>query len=291
MQEEVKPLVSIIIPCYNSGKFVGETIHSVLSQPYRDIEVLFINDGSTDNSGAELEKFSDKRIHYITKKNTGVSDSRNMGLRSAKGKYVVFLDADDILSADFIEKRVGFLEQNSQFGFCCSQVIKIDGDSKVIPEKTWLGASDNILEEVLSFNPEIITCPSNYMLRKDILEKNNLLFNTELSSSADRYFLIELTQYTKGKLISDGPLYYRMHENSMSHNFTKRLLNDNILFQKKILEIKTIPASLKREFCFKTNYIFAGSYLKLKKFVPCIFFSCKAFYYSPTRFIKHLFNR
>ena len=87
MQEEItsEPLVSVIIPCYNSEAFIAETIESALKQSYSNIEIICINDGSTDNSECIIKKINDKRLNYIFKKNTGVSDTRNQGLKNATG--------------------------------------------------------------------------------------------------------------------------------------------------------------------------------------------------------------
>ncbi|MCW3083763.1 MAG: glycosyl transferase family [Bacteroidetes bacterium] len=283
------PLISIIIPCFNAEKFIADTLQSVLRQTYTNVEVICINDGSTDNSEAIISSINDQRIHYFYKKNTGVSDSRNQGLKKAKGEYILFLDADDLLSEQFVEKSIDALQQNNTVGFCSSKVIKIDETGKALSANQWKGASGDILQEVLSYNPDIVTCPSNYVFRKKILVDNSVFFNTSLSSSADRYFLIELANYTKGMLITDGNyLYYRVHKTSMSNNFTPGLLNDNLLFQKEVLKIGNIPGRLKREFNFKTNYIFAGSSFRLKQYGPCIGFSVKAFYYNPLGFIKQL---
>ena len=287
-------LVSVIRPCFNAEKWINNTINSVLTQSYETWELIIIDDGSTDNTAQLIKKISDSRISCILKSNTGVSDTRNKGLKLAKGEFVLFLDADDILSIDFLEKRILFLEQNQDVGFCCSEVIKIDEIGNIYPNKNkkWKGVSTNIQEDVLSYNSEIITCPSNYLFRKNILVKNSIFFNSNLSSSADRFFLIALSNYTKGGLIKEmGFLYYRVHKNSMSNCLSPYLIQDNILFQKMILQLNNISAQLKKKFRFKTNYIYAGSYYKLRQFIPCLKFSCKAFYISPWGFIKQMFNR
>lgn len=283
-----KPLVSIVIPCYNASIFIAATLRSVMKQTYNNIEIICVNDGSTDNTPEVIESIKNDQVVCIHKPNSGVSDTRNKGFDMAKGKYILFLDADDILSKNFIEDRVNYLEQNPGKCFCASIVIKIDEQDKEIPSGNWKGAAENTLAEVLSYRPDILTCPSNYLYRKSFLDENNITFNTELSSSADRYFLVELAALGQGALIPDAPLYYRVHPESMSNNFNMSLLKDNVLFQEKILKRKDIPKKLRNEFCCKTNYIFAGSYYKLRKYPACFWFSVKAFYYSPSIFFRQL---
>ena len=89
-------LVSIIIPTYNTEMYISSCINSVLNQSYPNIEIIIINDGSTDNTEKEILKFKDSRIHYIKQKNQGVSVARNTALKIINGDYFCFLDADDL---------------------------------------------------------------------------------------------------------------------------------------------------------------------------------------------------
>ena len=100
-------LVSVIIPAYNAGLYIEETVRSVLAQTHKNLELIIINDGSTDNQDVIINKLlsEDKRIQYITQKNAGVSAARNHGYKLSKGEYLGFLDADDIWSSGNIEKK------------------------------------------------------------------------------------------------------------------------------------------------------------------------------------------
>jgi len=115
-----KPMVSIIIPAYNAGRFISETIESVLLQSFTNWELIIVNDGSKDNTGEIISKYAaaDKRISIITKENSGVSDTRNKGIEKSKGEMLAFLDADDIWEANFLEK-IFFLTESIDFGFIC----------------------------------------------------------------------------------------------------------------------------------------------------------------------------
>ena len=98
--------ISVILPCYNSEKYIEKCIESILNQTYQNIEIIIIDDGSTDHTLKILEKYKKEndKISIIKKKNTGVSDSRNIGIKEAKGKYIMFVDSDDFLELDAIEK-------------------------------------------------------------------------------------------------------------------------------------------------------------------------------------------
>lgn len=283
------PDVSIVIPCYNSERFVSETVLSALNQSYQNIEIIFVDDGSTDDSAKIVSGFNDPRITILKKNNTGVSDSRNCGFNNSTGEYVLFLDADDIISPDFLEKRIQHLKQHPEHSFCFSTVIKIDEIGDTISSVKVDGAGINSLQEILRYDLHFVTCPSNYLFRRKTLTDHAIKFDVELSSSADRFFLIELSRYASGAKINEGGhLLYRVHKNSMSNYLNMSLLLDNQKFQKKVLELDYIPKELINVFSFKTNYIFAGSYYKLGKAAPFLFFLFKAFYYNPVELLKRL---
>lgn len=106
-------LLSVIVPVYNSEKYVVKCIDSVLAQTYSDFEIIAINDGSTDQSGAILDSYSkkDSRVRVVHKKNSGVSDSRNIGIELAQGDYVTFIDSDDWIEEDYFQKVVEILDK------------------------------------------------------------------------------------------------------------------------------------------------------------------------------------
>src|SRR5262245_13613113 len=101
-QLQQNPLVSVIIPCYNREKLVGETIESVLNQTYQNFEVIVVNDGSTDGTEEAIKRYtSDVRIHYLKHEvNKGIPTARNTGIKHAQGEYVAFLDSDDLFLPD-----------------------------------------------------------------------------------------------------------------------------------------------------------------------------------------------
>ena len=125
----MESLVSIITPCYNAAEFISQTIDSVLNQSFSNFEMLIIDDSSTDNSSSIIHKYSlkDSRIKYLKTQNPSGSPSlpRNIGIENAKGKYIAFLDADDIWLADKLQKEVEFLEQN-KYDLVYSYYEKID---------------------------------------------------------------------------------------------------------------------------------------------------------------------
>lgn len=123
-------VVSIIMPSYNTAKYIGESIESVQSQTYPYWELFIVDDCSTDNTDEIVEKYlCDKRIHYIkNEKNSGAAVSRNHALREAKGKWIAFLDSDDLWYPEKLEKQIKFMEDNG-YHFSYTNYILIDEDS------------------------------------------------------------------------------------------------------------------------------------------------------------------
>ena len=122
-------LVSIIMPSYNTARFIEETINSVISQTYTNWELIIVDDCSTDNTDEIVKAFDDERILYFkNEKNSGAAVSRNRALREAKGKWIAFLDSDDLWEKDKLEKQISFMQENG-YHFSYTNYIEIDESS------------------------------------------------------------------------------------------------------------------------------------------------------------------
>lgn len=116
------PDVSVIIPSYNRGDVIKETVDSILAQTKSDIELIVVDDGSTDNTQIVIGGIEDDRIKYYSKENGGAASARNFGLSKATGKYVAFLDSDDLWPENYLKVMVGSLECNPEFGVAYSPI-------------------------------------------------------------------------------------------------------------------------------------------------------------------------
>ena len=127
----MRELVSIIMPSYNTAGFISETVRSVLAQTYENWELIIVDDCSTDNTDEVVSRFlDDKRIKYIkNEKNSGAAVSRNRALREAKGKWIAFLDSDDLWESEKLERQIAFMEDN-QYHFSYTNYVEIDEESK-----------------------------------------------------------------------------------------------------------------------------------------------------------------
>ncbi len=265
--QESNRLVSIVIPAYNVGQYIGETLKSIVAQTYPHLEIIIINDGSTDNTEGVVQSFADPRIQYFFQLNRGVSAARNHGFLKTKGDYIVFFDADDVMSPDFLAARIEALENDTTIDFCCGALIFFPN------HKEQLGACEDIPREVLLYQSNIETCPSNYLFRRTIVEK--VSFDPELSSAADRFFLLNIAQFGKGIRVKKGILHYRFMPNSMSGQLTKKMVDDNAVFYEKVIAADLIPTDFRKEALLKGYYILGVSYLKIGEILKAIMYGIK----------------
>lgn len=126
------PKVSVIIPTYNRSGLVKEAIGSVLAQTEPDLEVIVVDDGSTDDTRAVVETIPDERVNYFRKDNGGSASARNLGLSKSKGEYVAFLDSDDLWPENYLEIMVSHLENNIDFGAAYSPITVVYSDGRKV---------------------------------------------------------------------------------------------------------------------------------------------------------------
>ncbi|PZR27458.1 MAG: hypothetical protein DI535_10635 [Citrobacter freundii] len=284
---EVTPHVSIIIPAYNAGAFLQETINSVKAQDFTDWEMIVVNDGSKDNTAGIVLQQNDQRISLLDQVNKGVSTARNNGLAIAKGKYVVFLDADDLMGESFLTARIESLDKDETKGFCCGWVETFPDISPLMK-----GAAADPEKEILFFEPGVTTVPSNYMLRKTILNKYGINFNQILSSSADRFFLLQVAKHTNGILISSerGRLLYRISSHSMSHDMKPGLIFDNLQMYREVRRSGLLPREKNK---FKSQFFFslALGFALTKKYNYAMLYLLRSAISHPAVFFKLLWKK
>jgi teichuronic acid biosynthesis glycosyltransferase TuaG len=207
------PLVSVIIPSYNYGRFVTQAVDSALAQTYANVEVIVVDDGSTDDTRARLAPYGD-RIRYIYQENQGLSAARNTGIRHATGEWIAFLDSDDTWHPRKTEIQLAVAAQYPEVSLFAS------GECTELPEK-WpdVGATSEHARTFITLEDLAVKSyfkPSSVMLRRDCLQ-SDAPFDTALKSVEDRDLWIRIA--ANGGLVRiDLPLiYYRIHGSSMCH--------------------------------------------------------------------------
>lgn len=211
----IKPLVSVVIPTYNRDKYINETIESVLAQTYPNIEIIVIDDGSTDNTKEVVAQYVPK-IQYVWQKNSERGASRNHGLRLAKGEFISFLDSDDLWLPDKIEEDINFFRKNPSVGLVYTDALQVDAKGNYLkllkPQKYNGKVTEKLLED--NFVPM-----ATHLIRTE-LAKNIGGFREErqLSGSEDWEFWVRLSTVTDFAYLPRATTKIRTHEaNTMSN--------------------------------------------------------------------------
>lgn len=206
----MNPLVSIILPTYNRAKYLGEAIESALKQTYSHFELIIIDDGSTDNTAQLLATIADERIQCIRfKQNKGVIAARNAGLDIAKGKYIAFMDSDDISLPHRLAAQVAILEEFPNLGVCSAWVEFFEKRTGVWAFK----GGQEIMVRSLFDIPVHFNCA---MVRRSIVEQYNIRFVAEFLPPEDYLFLLEIVRRTGAYIIPQVLCKYRWHDSNIS---------------------------------------------------------------------------
>lgn len=280
------PKISIIIPAYNAEQYISEAIQSVINQSYKNWELIIIDDGSSDETARTVKSFiSNEKIKYYYQNNAGVSSARNKGIDFAQGKYLAFLDSDDLFANDNIYEKINYLSSNKDVGL-------VHGDVRLIDEKSILlnsfeiGKEGNVLDDLLLWNGCTIPAPSSILIRKEILDIIGR-WDEELSTAADQELFFRIASKYKIGRIPKILTYYRIHKKNM-HSNIKLMEKDHILAYKKAASNNLFKSFWFKQKCFSNVYlILAGSWSMNgnNKFRAAIML-LKAIAYYPPSLIK-----
>lgn len=273
--------ISIIIPIFNSEKYISKCLNDILEQTYYNFEVILVDDGSTDNSYQICKKFCefDSRIKVITQKNSGVSKARNTGLKTAKGKYICFMDSDDRVDPDYLRNLIdSYCRSNSKVGLVIHG-CKIDFYNKgkiikrqIVEPKSNIYKFQNFLESLEKEVP-IISAQTVWgkLYIKSIIKSNSLLFSEGIGLSEDFLFNLKYMNCINEILVDSYSNYhYVKTENESSvHRYHPEYLDTikKIIFNMQNILIKPSDDFLGyvfREYC-RTIYHYYSNYSRNTK--------------------------
>lgn len=229
--------VSVIIPVYNVEKLLKRCLDSVLNQTLKDIEIICVNDGSTDNSSLILEEYKKfENIKIINQKNSGLSVARNTGLKYASADYVAFLDSDDFVDSDFYEKLFNSIEKEKA-DIACASIVR-ESDRK----KTYL---INYKQVEVALNTKdrfmLADCPKhnfvwNKLYKKELIDKNNLKFVPGMIYE-DMWFTPDVLEATSSIVaVPDTFYHYWKHKNTLIKGDCDKYRADKLLGHQYLIE-------------------------------------------------------
>jgi len=237
--DPINPLISVVIPTYNHGQFIEEAIESVLAQTYKNLEVIVIDDGSTDNTRQALEKYN-KEINYIYQKNIGVSSARNRGISVAKGELIAFLDSDDAWLPEKLELQADLMSENKSISLVACGVYITD----------YLGG---IKREWTPKNPLTHTeFLGQLRIRNDFINSSSALvrrecfkriggFDESLQFGEDWDMWLRIAKYYEMRFVEKPLVKIRKHSNLRSYSKVeiiktdiKKIIKNNLVQEEEI---------------------------------------------------------
>ena len=269
--------VSIVIPAYNCGRFIGQTISSILAQTYSNFELLIVDDGSTDNTKTVIQSFNDERIRYFYQENHGgPSKARNKGIEESTGEYIFIFDSDDLMRLKKIELSVKAMEENPDADILFTRFSLVDEDNKILREdylKEYLTLSNLIKTQNIDGNayyikanellPAVVKSnfigTSSVVLRSFVLAESDR-FDESLTNADDRLFWLKFSSTHNGIFL-----------NTIRHDY--RVVNSGITGQgigkKGPMKISALEKA--NEYCSKKDLIglldkeIANNYLAMSR--------------------------
>lgn len=262
--------VSVVIPTYNSARYIGAAVESVLAQSFTDFEVIVVDDGSTDSTSEVIAKFRSP-VRYVRQRNAGVAEARNRGIRESGGYYVAFLDADDTWLSTKLGRQVAALRQSSQYRACYSAYTVCDEalNRLVVQRNLRRGPA---LEELLLRGNIIGNCS---VLCERALFSVVGGFDSDLSQCADWDMWIRLATVTEFLYLDEPLVNYRQHGSSMSRR-PDLLERDSVRVLEKGFSLPAVPAAVlaQRRTALGRNYmVLAGTYFhagRYRDFLRCV---------------------
>jgi len=250
-----KPLVSVLMPTFNADYFIEESVRSITNQTYHNLQIIIIDDGSTDKTSNIINQFKDNRIRFIKhEKNQGLIFTLNEGIKLCTGKYIARMDADDISELNRIECQVDFMEDHPDVGILGTAVQNIGTFNNIV---RYPQTDDEIRWKIL------YTCCFSHpsvMLRTFVIRKFNLEYNPVYDHAEDYELWPRLLQYCKGYNLETPLLRYRIHPKNVSKLYEQTQLQNSLLviqqqFHRMGLYITFDEVKLFREFA-NSNFSF-----------------------------------
>lgn len=255
-------MITIIVPIYNASKYLRQCLDTLHQQSYKKIEILLINDGSTDNSEMICKEFvkKDSRFKYIFKKNGGVSSARNVGIEQANGDYIIFVDSDDFCDNKMLDYILPRLTKRTLLCFGYFRVFRNKQEKETLNASQQLNINKNIYKYIID-SESIGGYACNKVFDAQIIKKYRIKFNEEIHSLEDMLFVIEYTKHITEIKYIEAPLYfYRMRKSSVSNDLFNSK-NLSMLEALKIL-IQRFKKNDKISMLLKYNYLY--NYYRLK---------------------------
>ncbi len=280
-------MISVIIPNYNYGRFIGEAIESVLAQTFPPSEIIVVDDGSDDNS-ADIVRTYGSRVKFIQQRNQGVGAARNNGVKNYSGNLIAFLDDDDVWLPTKLEKQVELLQQDNKIGMVSCGMREFDKNGETIAEYKE-GQNGWCAKNILMIEPVVIGPGSTSLVRRNIFEKiNGFDENKEMHPSEDWEFCYRVAQVCKIAFVPQILVNYRNHGGN-GHLKIPRFERAMLLAYEKIFQQADVETLKLRRQCYGNLFAtLAGSYFQAQGYQAFLKNTIKSLWYTPQNITRYL---
>ncbi len=241
------PLVSVIMPAYNSEKYISVAIESILNQSFKDFEFIIIDDGSTDKTWEIIQEYAKKDWRIVPVRNEENLNNyarRNKGIKMSKGKYVVWQDSDDISLPGRLKKQVNFMEKNPEVGICGS-FMQIFTDEKDLNIRKYSTEDEDLRKDIFKYSP--IAQPTA-IIRKECYEKVGY-YDDRYDATQDLDMTFRIGNEFKLANIPEVLIRYRVHPDSVTYKKLKKQIKNALRIRRKYSE------------CYTYNLDFTGRFV------------------------------
>ncbi len=241
----MQPLISVIVPIFNTGEYLYDCLDSIARQTYKNLEVILVDDGSTDSSSKICDEYAvqDTRFRVIHKQNQGVSKARNAALQVAQGEYIGFVDSDDIIELDMYEFLYAkAIEYNAEISICGTKVIDNSGERKLTNLNELTVLNSDVAAENLLFGRVFTGSPCDKLFKKECIEE--VFFPEDIYNGEDIYFVFKSILNSSKIIVAPESKYnYCKREGSAS----------TVSFNEKMFTYHTVSERLLEIVCKTEN--------------------------------------
>lgn len=250
-------LVSCIIATHNDGKYLGESIPSVLNQTHKQIECIVIDDGSSDNTSEVVQRWiGDGRFLYVKQVQSGVAKARNEGVKRCRGSYVAFLDADDRWDVNKIESQLKFMVEHPQLGFCWSDQELMNESGNPLDWRVGFAPNYPLTEQILlsGWNAP----PSCWLVKRELLERTGGFDETLLSDGEDVEMIFRLADRAAGARSPEATIWRRIRPDSISRKVQSKRIHAVRVYKQMLSYERGKYSHLRRRAMHSVHRFLAG---------------------------------
>jgi glycosyltransferase involved in cell wall biosynthesis len=287
MVRQSPPVVSVIIPTFNRGRFIASAIHSVLAQSYEHFEVIVVDDGSTDDTKSIVAEITDERVHYIYQSNHGRSNARNHALKVAQGKYIAFLDSDDLYMPGKLAMQIEYLDAHSEVGMIYTSAVCVDEAGNRLSHTYEATVSGDIYKHIAFFTPVTITLPT-VVVRAEVFSTVGG-FDENMHRFEDTDMWRRISKQYKIDALSLYTCELRTHDDNalLAQDPNKIALGLKYYVQKIFREDRNLGTNLLRRGAARIYFYYGGALFKVPQWrMFGVRLLISSFCYSPFGFMR-----